>query len=86
MAKQVSFIQTGSFYGINTFAGASSGLWLIARIIWIGEKSATYETQNGPGIFEQRKCLLSDIYDLEDCAKESISNRPEYAAAYQRYL
>lgn len=84
-AIEKSQIKEGEFYGILTWGGASSGLWLIAKVCSVGGKFVTYEVPNGSKV-EKRRCKADEIYDAKECAKQSIANRPEYKTAYERYL
>jgi hypothetical protein len=87
MAKQIeiSEIKVNEFYGIQTWGGASSGLWLIAKVVSVGNVFCSYEIQNGAKI-EKRRCKTTDIFDAKECAKEATRNRPEYANSYQKYI
>ena len=88
MATQIakSEIKKNEVYGILTWGGASSGLWQIAKVVSVGNVFCSYEVQTAPNKFEKRRCKTEEIYDAKECAIESMTNRPEYAKSYERYV
>lgn len=86
MAKQEKSLLIGRHYGILTMGSAMSGIYEVSKCVKLNAESAVFEYPNGKDKFERKAVKYDDIYNLKESCEESIRNRPEYAAAYTRYI